>query len=452
MMREPMEASSVRERTLWGYWAQGYDSMPEFFKMCVETWKRHNPDWDVRILDLGSVYDFLTYDELPNVFMDMPSKQTASDCVRLGVLARYGGIYMDVSILVRCDLDRLCWSDIRSGRKTAAVFYHPDFGTDAFDNKDFVESWFLATKPGNPFFIQWRDLFCELFHDRLKVKGLLEHPLYQEIDLSGIDRLNEKFGANFDFREYLAIHAMCHRILETDEDKRLQWQDTFIQINARATAFKAQLHIEELGEEAVSFAFLRPDDPVPDGFMDDVPLIKFTTPQSGLVTHIPRDQYADEMRFSPMDMPTFLGRLLADGPEYSRAMSFLDEMWASSATPNALRYNTAIAACEKVGQWEQALSLVEQMRAAEMEPSRLSLNAAISTCQRAGQLNEALQLCGLSFGEQEEDSEFPFGHPNADEHISAEEDSEESAEEHSEDRTAAERGLERFLDEHYYNE
>eukprot|EP00929_Paragymnodinium_shiwhaense_P064476 TRINITY_DN32285_c0_g1_i4.p1 TRINITY_DN32285_c0_g1~~TRINITY_DN32285_c0_g1_i4.p1 ORF type:complete len:242 (-),score=39.96 TRINITY_DN32285_c0_g1_i4:62-787(-) len=205
----------VRARTIWGYWAQGYEAMPDFFKLCVATWQRHNPHWDVRILDKASVHEYLSAAELPNFFMQMSSHQAASDAVRLGVLSRYGGIYLDVNILVLGDLDELCWKDIAAGNREAAVFYHPHYGTTPFENKDLTESWFLATRPGNEFFLKWRDLFKELMHNRLDTVGLLEHPLYQSIDLSGIHRLNTQFGADFDFREYLAIHAMCHRLILT---------------------------------------------------------------------------------------------------------------------------------------------------------------------------------------------------------------------------------------------
>lgn len=38
--------------------AQGYDQMPEFFKLCVDTWRRHNPDWDIRILQKSTVHEY----------------------------------------------------------------------------------------------------------------------------------------------------------------------------------------------------------------------------------------------------------------------------------------------------------------------------------------------------------------------------------------------------------
>eukprot|EP00444_Apocalathium_aciculiferum_P001825 CAMPEP_0183405130 /NCGR_PEP_ID=MMETSP0370-20130417/15583_1 /TAXON_ID=268820 /ORGANISM="Peridinium aciculiferum, Strain PAER-2" /LENGTH=429 /DNA_ID=CAMNT_0025587043 /DNA_START=1 /DNA_END=1290 /DNA_ORIENTATION=+ len=291
----------VRPRTIWAYWAQGYARMPDFFKLCVSTWQNFNPSWDVRIIQQSTVDEYLSAAELPNRFMQMTSHQAASDAVRLGLLSRYGGIWMDVSILCRTDLDSFCWNEVASRNKKACVFYHPHYGTEAFDNKDLTESWFLATLPGNPFFMRWRDLFRELLHNRLDVKGLLQHPFYQDIDLSGIHRLNQQFGADFDFREYLAIHSMCHRMIEKDPEAHVMWQDDFLRIDAATSAFRMQLQAEQLGSSCARVLLL--GDGPGDAIVDGIPLIKFTTPHYGPLLMLSREQLLDKNHL--------LGRLLS---------------------------------------------------------------------------------------------------------------------------------------------
>lgn len=278
----------VSERTIWGYWAQGHDQMPELFKLCVGTWRLHNPHWDVRILERSTVKEYLSDMELPNRFMHMLSHQAASDAVRLALMSRYGGVWMDVNIILCADLDRFCWNAIESRQKSAAVFFHPHYGTKALGGEDLTESWFLAARPGSSFFMCWRDLFRELMHNRLDVKGLLQHPLYQDIDLSGIDRLNHEFGADFDFREYLAIHAMCHRLLEKNPQAYAQWRDTFQRNDAAQTAFRVQLQAERLGMAAAQL--LVSLDPRVDKFVEGVPLIKLRTPDYGPLLALSREQ------------------------------------------------------------------------------------------------------------------------------------------------------------------
>mmetsp|Transcript_28195 Transcript_28195/g.85144 ORF Transcript_28195/g.85144 Transcript_28195/m.85144 type:complete len:329 (+) Transcript_28195:99-1085(+) len=290
----------VRERTIWAYWGQGPEQMPALFRMCVATWRHHNPDWDIRVLQKSDVYEFLSEADLPNRFDHMLSPQTCSDCLRLALLARYGGVWLDVSVLLQASLDELCWKAVSSGDRAAAVFFHPKYGTEALGQQDFVESWFLATRAGNPFFLRWRDLLRELLHNRLDVNGLLEHPLYQGLDLAGVDRLNCEFSPPFDFREYLAIHAMCHRLLETDAALQEQWSSLWLRLDASETAFCVQLRAEAEGAQ-VAMVFLAGDAHW-DVLARRTPLIKFTTPHYRELVLMPREVLLDER--------SLIGRLL----------------------------------------------------------------------------------------------------------------------------------------------
>jgi len=283
-------SGEIRERTIWGYWAQGAEQMPVFFQLCVDTWRHHNPNWDVRVLNLDNVGEFLSEAELPNRFTQMFSHQTASDAVRLALLSRYGGVWLDVNVLLRTSLDKLCWDDISSGESSAAAFFHPSYGTKELGGEDFVESWFLATRANNPFFMRWRDLFRELFYNRLDVKALCEHPLYQGLNLSGFDRLNREFQASFDFKEYLAIHVMCHRLLETDTDAREQWQRSR-RFNTNDSAFRVQLEAERQGTN-IGMVFVGGDKSW--DAVANVPLIKFTTPHYSQLVALPREVLTDE--------------------------------------------------------------------------------------------------------------------------------------------------------------
>eukprot|EP00933_Yihiella_yeosuensis_P033684 TRINITY_DN27339_c0_g1_i1.p1 TRINITY_DN27339_c0_g1~~TRINITY_DN27339_c0_g1_i1.p1 ORF type:complete len:349 (+),score=55.74 TRINITY_DN27339_c0_g1_i1:109-1155(+) len=288
----------VKERTIWSYWAQGEDAMPDLFKLFVKTWKSQNPSWDVRVLDRSTVFEYLSAADLPNRFQELLSAQSASDCVRLALLARYGGVWMDVSILLKRNLDEMFWTKIESDEADAACFYHPRYGLEGFETQNFTESWLLATKSGNPFFLLWRDLYKELLHNRLDVTGLCSHPLYQGLDLSGFKLLQEDFRTSFDFREYLAIHVMFHRILETNSKLRSLWLTSWIRLDAAATAFKIQLRAESEGENAdatdVARIFLSGEAEIWDSIAEDVPLIKFTTPHHSFLSLMPAEVLLDD--------------------------------------------------------------------------------------------------------------------------------------------------------------
>mmetsp|Transcript_82745 Transcript_82745/g.210508 ORF Transcript_82745/g.210508 Transcript_82745/m.210508 type:complete len:544 (+) Transcript_82745:80-1711(+) len=273
-------SGEVSERTLWGYWAQGLADMPELIKLCIETWRRHCPGWQVRILDASTVREYLSEAELPNRFSELRQPQLASDCVCLALLARYGGVWLDASVILRTDIQSLCWDAISSGERAAAAFFHSRYGTEGLGGMNFVETWCLATRAGNPFFLRWRDLLQELLHNRTDTVGLLQHPLYQGLHLEGLNKLNGEFpDFQGDFREQLPAHAMFQRLLEFDDDAWEQWSGQWTLMDAEAT---------------------RPSTTAAES--QGAGLIKLTTQHYSGLLQLPRERL--------LDRGTFVGQLL----------------------------------------------------------------------------------------------------------------------------------------------
>ena len=133
-------------------------SMPEFVAACVAALRRTNPGWNVTVLNpqtvtaLGLRY---TPDSLVPV-----TEQQRSDWLRLEVLARYGGVYMDASNVNFRSVEH--WVNTSS----AAVqgFNRPVRGMDnSVVSEGYgpeMESWAIAAPYGSRFAGLWRDNFA----------------------------------------------------------------------------------------------------------------------------------------------------------------------------------------------------------------------------------------------------------------------------------------------------
>lgn len=86
-------------KIIWGYWDTGLEEMPFLAQHAVESWKVRNPNWRVIILDDSTYQQYVSVSDLPTTFFSL-KVQHRSDFLRLAVLLRYGGIYMDASTLV----------------------------------------------------------------------------------------------------------------------------------------------------------------------------------------------------------------------------------------------------------------------------------------------------------------------------------------------------------------
>ena len=67
-------------------------------------------------------------------------------------------------------------------------------------------------------------------------------------------------------------------------------------------------------------------------------------------------------------------------------------MSADALHADIITYNSAISACEKLGQWQIALGLMTSMSSSATVPNMVTLSSAISCTVQAGKWQEALRL------------------------------------------------------------
>lgn len=132
LLRTPSKLPKI----IWVLWFQGWDKAPWVSKQCAESWKKMNPGWDVRLIDEKSC-------PVP-IYGDTP--QARSDVVRLELLAKYGGVWADSTMLCMQPLDSWVWKDIEDA---GVWMYH--------GNKECKgpASWFIVAKPENAMMTKW---------------------------------------------------------------------------------------------------------------------------------------------------------------------------------------------------------------------------------------------------------------------------------------------------------
>ena len=96
----------------------GGNALPEEAKRCIESWRRHCPDYKIICWD-ESNFD-LSCNEYVEEAYQAKKWAFVSDYVRLWVLVTYGGIYMDTDVEVLKSLDPFL------GHKAFSGFESPD--------------------------------------------------------------------------------------------------------------------------------------------------------------------------------------------------------------------------------------------------------------------------------------------------------------------------------------
>jgi len=185
-------------KNIWTYW-DDENKIPKTVKMCMEGWKKYNPNYKITLLTKKNFYNYVKIPK--NIlshprFNDMP--QRFADLIRLWVLTEHGGVWIDSSIILRKSLDFLIPKDIE---------YYGYYIDSMTKNKKYpvIENWFFACVKNSKFMRLWRDEFS----------SIVKYPSTEKYIES-----RKKMGVDFQgiyIPNYLTMHISAQKILQIDK-------------------------------------------------------------------------------------------------------------------------------------------------------------------------------------------------------------------------------------------
>lgn len=187
--QEPFTLQEI-PKTIWTYWDS--DQLPEFIQKTIDKWKKLNPDWTIHVLHPKNLKDFLPEVDIFS-FKFADTKPRQSDFVRLHILAKYGGVWADASMVPRKSFDWVL--DERRKRGVEFVGYYRE-GATTRPEYPVIESWFFACIKGSNFVSKLRDELGVMntldkesdYKDNVKARGVdvqdIPQPDYLNVYLS----------------------------------------------------------------------------------------------------------------------------------------------------------------------------------------------------------------------------------------------------------------------------
>ncbi len=130
-------------RTVWILWFQGIHEAPFLVRKCIDSWQQKNPNWDVVILDNDTLGQYVDLN-LPADVLNRLSLAHKSDLVRLHLLSKYGGVWVDATTLCMTPLDK--WIDDYASSGFFS-FYKP--APDSL-----MANWFIAAEKQCPIVLE----------------------------------------------------------------------------------------------------------------------------------------------------------------------------------------------------------------------------------------------------------------------------------------------------------
>ncbi|KAK6530931.1 hypothetical protein TWF281_007763 [Arthrobotrys megalospora] len=193
------------EKNIWAYWHSGLSSIPPWCQRNIANWSRLcGPSWNIHVLDNvptspNYVLKWVEPGLLPEAFvnntMDGPYVGPHSaDFLRGACLYKYGGVYMDVGIILFRSLDSLCWDRLSDPSSPYQVSVPWMYGS-------VMANHFVASRKGDPFIKAWHDLFVHLWKGRKNYQGIGLDPLVafcQTLDFGDAQRRGFKWEFEVD--------------------------------------------------------------------------------------------------------------------------------------------------------------------------------------------------------------------------------------------------------------
>ncbi|KAF2807566.1 uncharacterized protein BDZ99DRAFT_419922 [Mytilinidion resinicola] len=169
------------EKNVWTYWHSGLRSMPPWCQRNIINWVRLlGPSWTVRVLDTvpsspNHALTWLDSDMLPESFVKgtMQGPYTgphSADFQRGAALYKYGGVWMDVGIVLIRHLDKICWDQLADPSSPFEVSVPWMYG-------QVMANHFVASRKGDPFIKRWHDLFIHFWKGQNDHSGIVQSPL-----------------------------------------------------------------------------------------------------------------------------------------------------------------------------------------------------------------------------------------------------------------------------------
>ena len=187
-------------KIIWTYWHSEHDT-PQFIKNCIQNWKDKNPDYTVHVITEKTLEKHVGKYEAQKIiwwkYNDSP--QRMSDLVRLSVLSKHGGIWLDASCVCNESFD---W--IFKENASCILYSIPEIS-----HQIVLESWFIACTPRNEYITKVNEEF----------RNVDSFPTIRDYikSISHVDKTGIDYNIN-----YLLVYLVMKKVFEESDTSNIK--------------------------------------------------------------------------------------------------------------------------------------------------------------------------------------------------------------------------------------
>lgn len=159
-IRVPSSLKHNMSKIVWFCWLQGFEQAPEIVKACYNSLKQNLPDREIKIINNENWKEYV---ELPDYILDKWGKKRIpaalfSDLLRLELLIKYGGTWIDSTVLCTGINDN---QNERFLDADLFLFQYTKQGSIPVS----ISNWFITAYSNNEVLIVLRDMLYAYWKD-----------------------------------------------------------------------------------------------------------------------------------------------------------------------------------------------------------------------------------------------------------------------------------------------
>ena len=197
-------------KQLFIYWNQGFENSPKLVQNCLLTWKKYNPTWNIIELDNSNLSQYI---DLKQEFPENISitQVALSDVIRIFLLEKYGGLWVDATTYCAKPLDDWLPEYITSG------FFA--FNINNLEQHILMSSWFLYGDKDNYIIKKQKRSVIDYIHKSKVGIGLINTAYVAQTT-------DDWFHHKYDKEFYFWFHMLFVDSYQSDNVFKSIWDNT----------------------------------------------------------------------------------------------------------------------------------------------------------------------------------------------------------------------------------
>lgn len=208
MSAQPLER--MRSNKVWVCWFQGMDSAPELVQQCYASLQAHLTDREIILLTEENYREYVDFPDyiVKKAEVGIIPKAQFSDLLRLALLIRYGGTWIDSTVFC-------AGKNIPEYMLDSDLFMFQNLKPGLDGHATCISNWFITACTNHPLLLLTQALLYEYWK---KHDGLINYFIFHDFFQLAVEAYPEEWEKVVPFSN-ATPHILLLRLFETFDDR-----------------------------------------------------------------------------------------------------------------------------------------------------------------------------------------------------------------------------------------